>query len=113
MGDICSTSLRELTASQDGGLKGCFVAGGGSGGRCLDCFILKFFAMKKNNKSFKIVVATILLGLITSSGLLAVPQYVPTFQNCPEPCELAWIMRCEPGNGNCNPSAQYFCDEVC
>ena len=69
--------------------------------------------MKKKIKSFKIVVAIILLGLITSSDLLAVPGYIATFKNCPEPCELVWVMRCETGNGTCNPSAQYFCDEVC
>lgn len=70
----------------------------------------KSFDMKK---AFKSTFVIWLLGMVVPNAALAVPGYVPRFQNCAEPYELCWVMRCEIGSGSCNESAQYFCDEIC
>jgi hypothetical protein len=65
-------------------------------------------------KFIKLFVPMLFIGIFLNiAEAKEVPGYVPTFKNCPWPKDMCWVMRCEEGDGTCNPSAQYFCDEIC
>ena len=66
----------------------------------------KALVMRKTLLTLPILLS---IGLFYSAN--AVPGFNETFSSCNQWCS---VMRCDYSpNDDCNPSQQYFCDEVC
>jgi hypothetical protein len=69
--------------------------------------------MKRNYFAF--LVTVFLITLFSSypqkRATANFPAEATTFKDCL--CGGTWVIRCDYGGGDCNPSQQYFCDEVC